>query len=109
MNLNIQGHHIDITDALRNFISGKIERLSRHMDDLIDVNVILSVNKHEHKAEARIHVSGADMFAECIEQDMYVAIDGLIDKLDRQINKHNGKRHDHHQQEAHKSGLSLQQ
>ncbi len=109
MNLNIQGHHIDLTDALRDFISGKIERLSRHMDDLIDVNVILSVNKHEHKAEARIHVRGADMFAEDIKQDdMYAAIDGMIDKLDRQINKYNGKRHDHHAQEAHKSGLSLQ-
>lgn len=108
MNVNIQGHHVELTDALRDFISGKIERLSRHMDDLIDIDVILSVNKHEHKAEARIHVSGADMFAENIEQDMYVAIDGLVDKLDRQINKHNGKRHDHHAHEAHKSSLSLQ-
>lgn len=108
MNLNIQGHHVDLTDSLKDFVSGKIERLSRHMDDLIDVNVILSVNKLEHKAEARIHVSGADMFAENVEQDMYAAIDGLVDKLDRQIHKHNGKRHDHHAQEAHKSSLSLQ-
>ena len=108
MNLNIQGHHVELTDALRNFISGKIERLSRHMDDLIDIDIILSVSKHEHKAEGRIHVSGADMFAEDTKMDMYAAIDGLVDKLDRQINKHNGKRHDHHAQEAHKSGLSLQ-
>lgn len=108
MNLSIQGHHLEVTDSLRSFISGKIERLSRHMDDLIDVDVILSVSKLEHKAEAKLHVSGANMFAESTKQDMYAAIDGLVDKLDRQITKHNGKRHDHRAHEAHKSGLSLQ-
>ncbi len=108
MNLNIQGHHVDLTDALRDFISGKIERLSRHSDDLIEVNVILEVDKHQHKAEATVQVSGATLFAENTKQDMYAAIDGLVDKLDRQINKHNGKRHDHHAEQAHKSGLSLQ-
>lgn len=108
MNLNIQGHHVDLTDALRGFVSGKMEKLSRHMDDLIDANVILSVDKLRHKAEATLHVSGATLFAEATKDDMYAAIDGLIDKLDRQVCKFNGKRHDHHSNEAHKTGLSLQ-
>lgn len=109
MNLNIQGHHVDLSDALRSFVSSKLEKLSRHMDDLIDVNVILTVdNNIRHKAEATLHVSGATMFAEATKDDMYAAIDGLVDKLDRQVCKFNAKRHDHHSEEAHKTGLSLQ-
>ena len=108
MNLNIQGHHVDLTDSLRSYVSAKLEKLSRHMDGLIDVNVILSVEKLRHKAEATLHASGTTMFAESVQEDMYAAIDSLIDKLDRQVCKHNEKRHDHHSNEAHKTGLSLQ-
>ncbi len=108
MNLNIQGHHVDLTDSLRNYVSGKIERLERHMDGLLEINVILAVEKLRHKAEATLHVSGANLFAESVEDDMYAAIDGLVDKLDRQVCKLNAKRHDHHYNEAHKTGLSLQ-
>lgn len=109
MNLNIQGHHVDLTDALRSYVSGKIERLERHMDSLLDVNVILAVDKDRHKAEAVLHVSGAKLFAESEQENMYAAIDNLVDKLDRQVCKLNAKRHDHHYNEAHKTGLSLQQ
>lgn len=109
MNLNIQGHHVDLSDALRSHLSEKIEKLSRHMDGLINLDVILTVdNKINHKAEANLQVSGATLHAESTRDDMYAAIDGMVDKLDKQVCKFNAKRHDHHANEAHKTGLSMQ-
>ena len=91
MNLNVTGHHLEITQAIREYVSGKLERLTRHFDHVIDVNVILSVERTQRKAEASVHVRGRDLFAECLDVDMYAAIDSLVDKLDRQILKHKGK------------------
>jgi len=88
MNLNLTGHHVDITPALRDYVTNKIERISRHFDQVIDVSVILSVEKLKRKAEANVHVSGRDIFCETDHEDMYAAIDALVDKLDRQILKH---------------------
>ena len=88
MNLNLTGHHVDITPALRDYVTNKIERISRHFDQVIDVTVILSVEKLKRKAEANVHVSGRDIFCETDHEDMYAAIDALVDKLDRQILKH---------------------
>lgn len=88
MNLNLTGHHIDITPAIRDYVTNKIERISRHFDQVIDVNVTLSVEKLKRKAEANVHVSGRDIFCETDHEDMYAAIDALVDKLDRQILKH---------------------
>ena len=96
MNLSISGHHMDLTPALRSFVTTKMQKLERHFDHLIDSNVVLSVEKLRHKAEATLHVSGATLFAEATEEDMYAAIDGLIDKLDRQICRYNDKQKDHH-------------
>lgn len=104
MNLHISGHHVEVTPALKQFVTEKIQRLSRHIDDLLDVNVILTVDspKHEgrhggrHQAEAKLHVSGANLFAKSTAPDMYAAIDLLMDKLDRQVTKFNAKRHNHH-------------
>jgi putative sigma-54 modulation protein len=91
MQINITGHHIDITDALRTKISEKLEKLERHFDHVTNVHVILSVEKQVQKAEATVHVSGSDLFAHHETEDMYASIDGLIDKLDRQILKHKEK------------------
>jgi putative sigma-54 modulation protein len=91
MNLNLTGHHIDITPAIRDYVTSKIERITRHFDQVIDVSVILSVQKLKQKAEANVHVSGKDIFCETDHEDMYAAIDALVDKLDRQILKHKGK------------------
>lgn len=91
MNLNLTGHHIDITPAIRDYVTAKIERITRHFDQVIDVSVILSVEKLKQKAEANVHVSGKDIFCETDHEDMYAAIDALVDKLDRQILKHKGK------------------
>ncbi len=91
MNLNITGHHLEITPAIRDYVSAKLERVTRHFDHVIDVNVILTVEKLVQKIEANIHVSGKDIFAESSDNDMYAAIDALGDKLDRLVLKHKEK------------------
>lgn len=96
MQIDLTGHHVDITPALRDYVNGKFERLERHFDSVTDVHVILSVEKVRHKAEATIQVSGGSLFADSVEDDMYAAIDGLVDKLDRQVKKHKEKLTDHH-------------
>ncbi len=96
MNLQISGHHLEITPAIREYATGKLERVTRHFDNVIDVNVILSVDKLKQKAEVTVHLSGKDVFVEAIDEDLYAAIDSLVDKLDRQIQKHKQKLQDHH-------------
>ena len=100
MQIDLTGHHIELTDPLRNYVSEKFERLERHFDHVTDVHVILSVEKLRHKAEATIHISGGKLFADSTEADMYAAIDGLADKLDCQIKKHKEKITDHHRSEG---------
>ena len=98
MNLHLTGHHLDITPAIRDYISSKLERINHHFDHVIDVNVILTVEKLQRKIEASIRVRGKDIFCESTDADMYAAIDGLMDKLDRTLIKHKekslGHRHD---------------
>ena len=95
MQINLTGHHVDITDALRQYVQTKIERLERHFDSVTNVHVVLSVEKLQQKAEATMHMSGADVFADSVHEDMYAAIDALVDKLDRQVKKHKEKLKDH--------------
>lgn len=96
MQLNLSGHHIDITPALREYVTSKMERLERHFDHVTNVHVVLSVEKLRQKAEATFHISGGNLFANAEHEDMYAAIDALADKLDRQIKKHKEKVTDHH-------------
>jgi putative sigma-54 modulation protein len=91
MNLHLTGHHLQITPAIRDYISGKLARISHHFDHVIDVNVILSVEKLQQKVEATVHVRGKDIFCESSDVDMYAAIDSLADKLDRSILRHKEK------------------
>ena len=95
MNLNLSGHHVDVTPAMRDYVTNKLARITRHFEQVIDVNVILSVDKLSQKVEASVHLSGKDLFAECDDADMYAAIDALVDKLDRQILKHKEKHFEH--------------
>jgi putative sigma-54 modulation protein len=95
MNLNITGHHLEITPALRDYVSGKLDRVIRHFDNVTSVNVILSVEKLNQKAEVTVHVRGKDIFVEAIDGDLYAAIDILADKLDRQVLKYKEKSGDH--------------
>lgn len=94
MNLNLTGHHIEITPALRDYVTSKITKITRHFDQVIDVGVILSVEKLRQKAEANVHVRGKDIFVETDSTDMYASIDSLVDKLDRQILRHKEKNAD---------------
>jgi len=102
MNLNISGHHVDLTPPLRDYVASKLKRIERHFDHLIDASVILSVEKLSHKAEATVHTRGANLHAEAIEEDMYAAIDLLTDKLDSQTRRFKEKVRDHHAKRAQK-------
>ncbi len=95
MQLNISGHHLDITPALRQHSNEKISKIKHHFDQVINVNMILEVQKDVQMAEATIHLSGTDLFAKAQSSDMYVSIDQLINKLDSQIIKHKEQLHSH--------------
>ncbi len=100
MHINLTGHHVDITPALRSYVTSKFVRLKRHFENMTNVHVILSVEKERQKAEATISVNRGNLFADSEHEDMYAAIDVLIDKLDRQVKKHKEKLSDHHQSEG---------
>lgn len=91
MQINLTGHHVEITDSLRNYVDTKFSKLERHFDHISNVHVILNVEKLNQKAEATMHLSGAEVFASSENSDMYAAIDSMVDKLDRQVIKHKEK------------------
>ena len=91
MQINLSGQHIEITPALRGYVHNKVERLQRHFDNITNLHVVLSVEKLRQKAEATAHLTGVALFADAEHEDMYAAIDALVDKLDRQIIKHKEK------------------
>lgn len=95
MNLNISGHHLEVTPSIREYVRSKMERVTRHFDNVIDVNVVLSVEKLQHQVEVTVHVPGRDLHVEATDENMYAAIDLLADKLDRQVVKHKEKLIDH--------------
>ncbi|MBB1073544.1 ribosome-associated translation inhibitor RaiA [Rhodoferax sp. 4810] len=92
MQINLTGHHVDITEPLRGYVDTKFARLERHLDHVINAHVILSVEKLRQKAEATLLINGTSVFADAVHEDMYAAIDGLVDKLDRQVIKYKEKR-----------------
>jgi putative sigma-54 modulation protein len=100
MQLDVTGHHVEITDALRNYVTSKLEKIERHFDLVTDVHCILTVEKLRHKAEATVAVNGGKIYADATEEDMYAAIDALVDKLDRQVKKYKEKMVDHHARDA---------
>jgi len=100
MNLNISGHHVDMTNALHQYVSSKMERIERHFDHVLDAEIVLEVEKLRHKAEATMQLRGATLHAESTKDDMYAAIDAMIDKLDRQTLRHKERLQDHHNSQA---------
>ena len=101
MNLTISGHHLDVTPALRSYVTSKLDRITRHFDQVVDVKVLLTVENLKEKqgrkrAECNVHVKGSDMFAESSHSDMYAAVDELVDKLDRQVVRHKDRLQSHH-------------
>lgn len=102
MQVNVSGHHVEITDSLRGYVESKIEKIERHFDLVSAVDCILTVEKLRHKAEATVNVNGGTIYADATEEDMYAAIDGLVDKLDRRVRKHKEKLVDHRARDAQK-------
>lgn len=100
MQLNITGQKIDVTPALHDYVTSKLSRLERYFDNVTNVHVVLAVEKLNQKAEATVHVAGGKLFADATDENMYAAIDALIDKLDRQIKKHKEKLTDHHRSDG---------
>jgi putative sigma-54 modulation protein len=101
MNLTISGHHLEVTPALRSYVTAKLDRIKRHFDQVVDVKVLLTVENQKEKerrqrAECSIHVKGNDIFAESAHEDLYAAVDELVDKLDRQVVRHKDRIQDHH-------------
>lgn len=105
MNLSISGHHLEVTPAMRSYVTTKLDRVIRHFDQVVDVKVRLTVDNQKEKqrrqrAECNIHVKGNDLFAESAHEDLYAAVDELVDKLDRQVLSHKERRQDHHHESA---------
>lgn len=105
MNLTISGHHFDVTPALRNYVTSKLDKITRHFDQVVDVRVLLTIDNLKEKdlrqrAECNIHVKGKDLFAESAHADLYAALDDLVDKMDRQVLRHKDKSQDHSHQSA---------
>jgi putative sigma-54 modulation protein len=105
MNLTISGHHLEVTPALREYVIAKLDRVTRHFDQVVDINVLLTVEKQKEKerrqkAEVTVHVKGRDIFVEHSAEDLYAAIDQLMDKLDRQVCRHKDRVQDHHHASA---------
>jgi len=96
MQLTITGHHVEVTPALRAYTTEKMQRLSRHFDQVVSVDVILNVEKLEQIAEATVNAGGRRLHAAETSEDMYAAIDGLTDKMDRQVRRLKDKLRDHH-------------
>lgn len=106
MQINLTGHHVEITEPMRNYVQSKMSRIERHFDHVTDVNCILTVDKLRHRAEATVNLAGAQLFADAFDENMYAAIDSMIDKLDRQVRKHKEKITDHHARDASKRDIS---
>jgi putative sigma-54 modulation protein len=91
MQLNLSGHHVDITPALRSYVEKKLARPLRHADRVIDVQCTLTVEKLRQQAEATVRLAGTTIHAAAVHEDMYAAIDALTDKLDEQVRRYKGK------------------
>ena len=112
MNLTISGHHLEITPSLREYVLTKLERVTRHFDQVVDVSVLLTVEnmkekERRQKAEVTLHVMGRDIFVEQSHEDLYAAIDQLMDKLDRQVVRHKDKVQDHHHQAGKRMDMNV--
>ena len=100
MQLDLSGHHVEITDSMRAYVLQKFEKISRHFEQVIDIHCVLTVEKLRHKAEATVMMRGNKIYADATDMNMYAAIDALSDKLDRCVKKHKEKVSDHHAEDV---------
>ena len=96
MQINITGHHVEVTPALRAYVTEKMQKLARHFDQVNSISVILNVEKLQQQAEATVNASGRTIFAAESAMDMYASIDKLVDKLDKQVRRYKDRITDHH-------------
>ena len=106
MQLDLSGHHVEVTPAMRGYVMKRFEKISRHFEQVIDVHCVLTVEKLRHKAEATLMLRGNKIYADATDENMYAAIDALADKLDRRVKKHKEKAADHHAEEVIKARSS---
>ena len=95
MQININGHHVDLTDSMQDYVNEKFQKLERFFEHINNVHVVLKVEKLRQIAEATLHVNQAEIHASADDENMYAAIDSLVDKLVRQLNKHKDKLNAH--------------
>lgn len=95
MNVQLSGHHVEVTPAIRNYLTDKLSRVKRHFDQAIEVHATFSVERSFQKAALRLHSKGHDFHAEDVENDLYAAIDLVVDKLDKQVTKFKTKNQEH--------------
>ena len=100
MQLDLSGHHVEVTDSMRGYVLKKFEKISRHFEQVLDIHCVLTVEKLRHKAEATLMMRGNKIYADATEENMYAAIDALSDKLDRCVKMHKEKSSDHHAEEV---------
>ncbi len=95
MQITFTGHHMDLTQPIKDFAEEKLTRLAKHLPSIMTISVTLNVEKTRQRAEATIHAPGTNMHASSESEDMYSAIDMLYDKLKSQVDKHKNKMKEH--------------
>lgn len=96
MNLSITGHNLEVTDALNAYVKNKMRRIHRHFDGIISTQVLLSIDRLKHNAQATLRVQGKDIHCQANDSNLYAAIDLLVDKIDRKVLKYKNKLQTYH-------------
>jgi len=100
MNLSISGRHLEVTPAMRDYVTNKLARVARHFDNVMDTQVMLSIERLKHTAEITLRLRGKDLHCAATDENLYAAIDLLADKTDRQIIKYKSKVQNHAHESA---------
>lgn len=87
MELHVTARHTELTPAISDYVRKKLSRIERHSSDIIWTQVILSVEKRRHIAEIVMHMPGNTYRTQGESDDLYAAIDLVIDKLDKLIRR----------------------
>lgn len=91
MQINLTGHQMEVTPALRSYTEDKFTKLTHHFDHITAIHVVFNIEKLAQVAEATVHVAKGTLHARAEHGDMYIAINDLVDKLDHQLIKHKEK------------------
>ena len=101
MNLTINSRDIEVTPTMQMHVENGMEKIRKHFDHVIDATVFFMIDNAtekalRHTAELTIHLKGKELYAEAHDEDLYHAIDAVVNKLERQVAKHKEKTQDHH-------------